>query len=260
MLACRWQCAFLLVLLGLAMPAQGMPARRASLGTPLPAPAARAWMTPSDSTFTCFESATLVPAINPGCFVTFDPPQPGDCTSGSAHYLLQVLRPSLALPRRLRGFSFRNNDGETVFPAAGALLVPAGATITLPGPAALESLQAGPVPGGADTSWVFVDLRSARLVVPAGADTALLLVLRFPAAGRLVAVGSGPGVSVDADLPDQDCDFFTPDGGVTWYAPAYDPDDPLSVPLDWGFVLHWEPVTALVARTWGDVKGIYRTP
>ena len=220
----------------------------------------RAGVANTESTLACFESGDLVPAINPGCFVTFDPPQPGDCSTRESQYLLQVLRPVLESPRRVRGFSFRSNDGATVFPAAGALLRAAGTAIALPGPAELETLQAVSLSSLADTSWVFVDLESAGLEVPAGADTVVLLVLRFPATGRLVATGDGPGVCVDADLPDQDCDFFSIDAGVTWYAPAYDPGDPLSAPLDWGFVLHWGPTTSVTARAWGHVKALYRSP
>ena len=221
------------------------------LGTPVEVP--------HDTTFACFEAPRLAPAINPGCFVTFDPPQPGDCTSHASHYLLQAIRPNLTLPHRLLGFGFRSNDGATIFPAAGALLV-TGSTIPLPGPAELAALQAGPVQSGSDTSWVFVDLSAANVVLPAGGVAALLVVLRFPEGGQLLGVGNGPGIDVDTEAPDQDCDFFSIDGGETWMAPAYDPGDPLSPPLDWGFVLHLEPVLAVTALPWGQIKSLYRTP
>ena len=232
--------------------------RRFPLRAPLPG--TPTGLVAAETTFSCFEASRLTPAINPGCFVTFAPPQPGDCSSKASHYLLQALRPDLEVPHRLLGFRFHSNDGATVFPAAGALLVLAGSSIPLPGPAELAALQAGPVQSSADTSWVFVDLAAAGMVLPAGGGVALLLVLRFPEGGPLLAPGNGPGIAVDAEAPDQDCDFFSIDGGETWMAPAYDPGDPLSPPLDWGFVLHLEPVLPVTAIPWGRVKALYRSP
>lgn len=263
MLSCHRHRALVIALVALAAPAHASTPRRAALGTRLPLGAAAAPVTAlADSNFACFEAAALLPAINPGCFVTFDPRQEGDCSAHASHYLLQALLPALEVPRRVHGFSFRSNDGDTVFPAAGILLVPIDATgaIALPGPRELATLQVGQVPSVADTSWVYVDLRGSDLVVPAGAKTAVLVVLRFPEGGRLVAVGDGPGIEVDAVLPDQDCDFFSIDTGATWYAPAYDPADPLAAPLDWGFVLHWGPPTALSSMPWSALKSLYRTP
>ncbi len=215
-----------------------------------------------DSAFTCFEAASLVSAINPGCFITFSPPQPGDCSTNTGHFLLQAITPTLAISHHLRGFSFRSNDGATVFPSAGAILsrLDEQGNVRLPDQSQLATLQAQQVASTADTSWVYVDLDAAGILVPAASDVAILVALQFPDGEQLTALGNGPGIAVDADLPDNDCDFFTIDGGATWMAPFYDPQDPLATPLDWGFVLRLEPITRAASATWSSVKVLYRAP
>ncbi len=216
----------------------------------------------TDTAFTCFETASLVSAINPGCFVTFSPPQPGDCTTRTGHFLLQAITPMLAVAHRLRGFSFRTNDGATLFPSAGVILsaLDTQGQVQLPDPSQLLTLQVQQVASAADTTWVYVDLDAAGILVPAASDIAILVALEFPDGERLTALGSGPGIAVDADLPDSDCDFFTIDAGATWMAPVYDPLDPLATPLDWGFVLRLEPILRATSATWSAVKSLYRSP
>jgi hypothetical protein len=221
-----------------------------------------AFTTLADTTFTCFESTSLVSAINPGCFVTFSPPQPGDCSTHTGHFLLQSITPTLPVSHRVRGISFRSNDSATVFPSAGVILsaLDDQGHFLLPDASQLAGLQVQQITSSADTSWVHVDLDAAGIVVPAGSDMAILVALQFPDGEQLTALGEGPGIAVDAALPDSDCDFFTIDGGVTWMAPSYDPQDPLATPLDWGFVLRLEPITRAASATWSSVKALYRSP
>jgi hypothetical protein len=200
--------------------------------------------------------------VNPGCFRSFDPPSDGDCTSHTDQFMLQVILPNLETEHRVTELHFWSNDGSTIFPAAGVLVSSRNENdeIPLPTPQQLSALQGRNVSSTRDTSRVRVDLETAALIVPAGPEVVLFAAVQFPATGILTQIGAGPGILVDATLPDQDCDFFTVDGGNTWRAPLYVPGDPLSEPLDWGFEVHLEPTTSLEAVTWSNLKRLYRRP
>jgi len=214
-----------------------------------------------DSTLACFEGQLSV-LLNPGCFQTEAPPQPGDCTSRAQHFMVQYLFPDLAVPHQVLGFGFLNNDGETVFPSGGVIPIPIVQGIPdFPTTEQLANLQVRNISFPGDTTVVFVDLEASGIILPAGADVALVVALQFPEGGELVDVGIGPGIATDADPPDQLCDLFTIDGGETWFEPApCDPGDPLCEPLDWGFVVLLDPILSLEAVTWTTVKSLYRTP
>lgn len=217
----------------------------------------------ADSTVQCFDGAQFA-ILNPGCFVTSNPAQAGDCTSSDSQFLIQYLFPNPAVPQRLRGFGFLSNDDATVFPAAGALLIPVeGGNVRFPTAGELNRLAVTNIQSPGDTSRVFVDLRDDNLVVQPGGGEALVLVLQFPRGGQLTAPTQGPGIAAEASAPDAGCDFFTVDSGRsgTWFAPTYDPQDPQSVPLDWAFVAFFDAVaTPVEALTWSHVKSLYRTP
>jgi hypothetical protein len=217
----------------------------------------------ADSSLRCFSGADFA-LVNPGCFVTGDPTQPGDCASTSSHFFVQYLFPDFAIAQRLRGFGFLNNDGDTVFPSAGALVLPLNNGSTrFPTAQELASLPARNVQASGDTSQVFVDLSGSSLVIEPGSAVALVLVLQFPDGGQLQAPTQGPGIAADRSLPDESCDYFTVDAGQSgvWFEPRYDPADPQSLPLDWGFVTIFDPVGVGVEDlTWSHVKQMYRTP
>ena len=215
----------------------------------------------ADSSLRCF-GGTEFALVNPGCFVTSTPAQPGDCGSTSSQFLVQYLFPDFPAPQRLRGFGFLSNDGDTVFPAAGALLLPLdGGDSRFPTAGELSKLAVKNVRSNGDTSQVFVDLSSKNLVIEPGNPVALVLVLQFPEGGQLLAPTQGPGIAADRSLPDEGCDFFTVDAGRSgvWFEPRYEPLDPQSLPLDWGFVAVFDPIGVDVETlTWSHVKQLYR--
>ncbi len=217
----------------------------------------------ADSTLQCFDGSQFA-LLNPGCFVTSSPSQAGDCTSSDSQFLVQYLFPDPAVPQRLRGFGFLSNDKDTTFPSAGALLVPVeGGTLRFPSTSELTHLAVRNVRSTGDTARVFVDLRGENLVIEPGASVALVLVLQFPAGGQLSAPTQGPGIAAEAQVPDEGCDFFTVDGGQSgvWFAPAYDPQNPNSLPLEWGFVAAFDPLPlAIESISWSHVKRLYRSP
>jgi hypothetical protein len=217
----------------------------------------------SGDTLQCFGGSQGA-LLNPGCFATVDPSQPGDCTSRSSHFLVQYLFPDPLEMRRLRGFAFLSNDGDTVFPSAGALLIPIeNGSVRFPTAAELANLQVTNVASSGDTSQVFVDLFAEEILVGPESNVALVLVLQFPEGGQLTAATQGPAIAADTEAPNADCDFFTIDGGAsgTWFAPAYDPGDPNSLPLDWGFLALFGPLTVAVEEaTWTHVKRLYQAP
>ena len=197
---------------------------------------------------TCFDSLlTLI--LNPGCFRLLSPPSGGDCVSHNGHYFLQYFTPTFATPQRIAGFGFISNDGATVFPSAGVVLIPS-AMNRFPTVAELGLLQVHNVQAAHDTAAVVVDLRPFNLTVTSGVD--VVVCLRFPEGGQLTnVVGVGPGIAVDETNPDQPCDFFTHDGGGSYNTNL------ASDPLDWGFELIFEPVSALTPLSWSALKGLY---
>lgn len=217
----------------------------------------------ADSMLQCFDGSDFA-LLNPGCFVTSNPSQAGDCTSSSTQYLIQYLFPDPPVPQRLRGFGFLSNDGNTVFPAAGAILIPVqGGNLRFPTANELNQLAVRNVHSHGDTTEVFVDLRDQNLIVQPGGGSALVLALQFPDGGQLTAPTQGPGIAAEATAPDNDCDFFTVDAGRSgvWFEPVYDPQNPQSLPLEWAFVAFFDPTTLGVeALTWSNMKSLYRTP
>ncbi len=215
----------------------------------------------ADSTISCFEGSVSV-LLNPGCFVTTNPSQPGDCLSTSAHFMVQYVFPDVAVTHRVLGFGFLSNDGATTFPSAGVLQFPiAQGEVRFPTPTELANLPAQQISSGTDTTVAFVDLESQDITVQPGGNTALVVVLQFPNGGDLVSVGVGPGIAADADHPDQNCDVFTIDGGNTWFEPLpCDVGNPSCDPLDWGFVVLLDPVVSVAQATWTHIKVLFRTP
>lgn len=221
-----------------------------------------------DSTLTCFEGF-LSQILNVGCFV----PQSTTCTSGPGQFLVQYMFPNVGVPHQVLGFGFLSNDAETVFPSGGVLLIPFNAPTPPRWPTELElaNLQVHNISSATDTSIAFVDLESENLIIQPGSNVALVVALEFPASGELLDVGIGPGIVCDGDLPDQDCDFFTLNGGVddnSWFAPCGPndgadvgcPENPPADPLDWGFVVLLDPILSVESATWTQVKTLYRTP
>lgn len=202
------------------------------------------------STFseTCFDS-TLTLALNPACFRLLAPPSGGDCVSHSGHYFIQYFAPAFATPQRIAGFGFISNDGATVFPAAGVVLIPSVMN-RFPTPAELANLQVHNVQASHDTATVVVDLRPFNLTVTSNTD--VVVCLQFPEGGQLSVVGQGPGIVVDETNPDQACDFFTHNGGAAYATNAMGTD-----PLDWGFELIYEPVSAITPLSWSEMKRLY---
>ncbi|MFQ5599600.1 MAG: hypothetical protein ACE5G2_03495 [Candidatus Krumholzibacteriia bacterium] len=184
--------------------------------------------------------------------------------SSSSHFFVQYLFPDFAVPQRVVGFAFLSNDGATVFPSAGVLLLPIDGMgfVDVPTAEQLANLQVTNIDTPGDTSVVFVDLQAENIILDAGSDMSLVVALQFPQGGQLVAEGVGPGIAADADEPDQLCDIFTIDGGVSgiWFEPFFDPQDPQSVPLDWGFEVILEPVVSVEDLTWAQLKTLYRNP
>lgn len=227
-----------------------------------------------DSTLFCFEGF-LSGIVNPACF-TAPPQQPEpDCISSSDHFFVQIQFPAYAEPYRITGFGFVSNDGNTVFPSAGIVLLPLdalGNPTRFPTPEELANLPVKDIATPGDTSVVFVDVSAESLIIGPG-DIGVAVALQFPDGGELAGIADGPGILADADPPDQVCfegaccDLFTLDGGASqdesWYSPVYDPvnfpDDP---PLDWGFVVTVEPAdpVSVEQRDWTHVKRLYRTP
>ena len=205
----------------------------------------------TDTILTCFEGP-LTDILNPGCFFLPNPPTGGDCISRDEQYFIQYLTPSFASPQRITGFGFISNDGATVFPRAGIVLIPT-AQNRFPTPAELAALQVQNVPTAHDTAVVVVDLRNVDppLVVTSGTD--IVICLQFPESTEPTdAIGDGAGIAVDAVAPDQNCDFFTLDGGVTYARNDFGND-----PLDWGFELGLEPTSPVEATSWSDIKRLY---
>ena len=215
----------------------------------------------TDSTLTCFEGQLTV-LLNPGCFRTDQPAQPGDCVSTSGHFLVQYLFPEVTRDFHVLGFGFLSNDDATVFPSAGVLQLPiVQGQVRFPTAAELAALPVQQIETFGDTSIVFVDLEAQHIVVQPGGNTALVVALQFPQGGDLVDVGVGPGIACDADFPEQRCDIFTIDGGTSWFESVCSPGDPTCEPLDWGFVLAWEPaVLPVESITWSQVKQLFKTP
>lgn len=197
---------------------------------------------------TCFDSV-LTLALNPGCFRLLSPPSGGDCVSHAGHYFIQYFTPAFATPHRIAGFGFISNDGATVFPSAGVVLIPS-ADNRFPTVAELGNLQVHNVQAAHDTAAVAVDLRPFDLTVTSNTD--IVVCLRFPEGGQLTSVGVGPGIVVDETNPDQLCDFFTHNGGM-----AYNTNDIGNDPLDWGFELIFEPVSAVAPLSWSQLKRLY---
>jgi hypothetical protein len=83
----------------------------------------------------------------------------------------------------------------------------------------------------------------------------VVVCLQFPEGQQLTGLGQGPGILVDDVAPDNSCDFFTVDGGAnpstSWFRPAEND------PLDWGFVVTFEPQTAVQATHWSTLKAMY---
>jgi hypothetical protein len=205
----------------------------------------------TDTILTCFEGP-LSEILNPGCFFLPNPPTGGDCVSKDEQYFIQYLTPSFGSPQRITGFGFISNDGATVFPRAGVVLIPT-AENRFPTPAELAALQVQNVPTPHDTAVVVVDLRhiDPPLVVTSGMD--IVICLQFPESTTPTdAIGEGAGIAVDATAPDQNCDFFTLDGGATYARNDFGND-----PLDWGFELGLEPSSPVQATSWTDVKRLY---
>ena len=76
---------------------------------------------------------------------------------------------------------------------------------------------------------------------------------RFPeASAPTTQIGTGPGIAVDSSAPDQNCDYFTLNGGTTWASNDFGND-----PLDWGFEVGFEPASPVEATSWSDVKRLY---
>ena len=262
----RWtKIAALLLCVGVGVDANGAdvqgvasPARLQS-HTALPSPHP---ILQQDITLACYEG-TLSVLLNPGCFMTVVPPQPGDCVSSSGHFMVQYIFPDVSAAHRVLGFRFLNNDAATVFPSAGLLQLPMEqGSVRFPTVSELANLQVTQIQGSADTSMVTVNLEDANIIVLPGSTTALVVVLQFPSGGRLLDIGVGPGIAADSNAPDQPCDFFTVDGGVHWFSPApCSPGDPSCNPLDWGFALLLAPLpVSLESMTWSGVKSLYHTP
>lgn len=216
-----------------------------------------------DVLLACYEG-TLSVLLNPGCFVTAVPPQPGDCVSTSGHFMVQYVFPNVATSHKVLGFRFLNNDAATIFPSAGVLQLPIDAqgSVRFPSVSELANLQVTGIQGIADTTMVTVNLEGENIIVQPGTTTALVVALQFPQGGDLVDIGVGPGIAADADDPDQDCDLFTVDGGNHWFLPApCSPGDPFCDPLDWGFELLLQAIPVSVeSMTWSGVKALYLTP
>ena len=205
----------------------------------------------ADTAVRCFEGA-LTLALNPGCFLT--PSAGGDCISHQQHLFIQNFVPTFATPHRIKAFRFISNDGSTVFPAAGVVVTPY-ADVRFPTPAELNALQVQNVPTAHDTAIVTVTLPidAPSLVVTSGVD--VWICLRFPEGGHVTAIGVGPAIIVDEVAPDPDCDFFTQDGGQSYFTNNRT-TVPLD-PLDWGFELIYEPVTAVTPLSWSEIKRLY---
>jgi hypothetical protein len=203
-----------------------------------------------DTSLTCFQdSLTLV--LNPGCF---DPPTVGDCRTQSEHYFVQYLTPvpNFGSPYRIKSFAFISNDASTIFPSAGILLLPV-TPARFPTAQELDSLQVQNVQAAEDLGIVAVDLQQENLVVTNQME--VVICLQFPAGQQLTGIGVGPGIVVDEVNPDNLCDFFTVDGGAnpatSWYSPA------ANDPLDWGFEVQFEILTAAESTSWSDFKRLY---
>jgi len=123
--------------------------------------------------------------------------------------------------------------------------------VAFPSAAELQSLQVTNVASPGDTAEVVVDLRSANIEFTV--DHVMFMVLQFPQGGVLTAPLAGPGVLADDKGTDSACDFLTLDTGTTWLSPDGNTD-----PLDWGFAVVIEPVTAVEQRSWGTIKRLYR--
>jgi len=201
----------------------------------------------------CFESQ-LTALVNPGCFTT-GPGQGGDCASHNTHYMAQFFDPVAVLGQftgswRVTEVAFLTNDGDTVWPSVGVVLLPWDST-RFPNQMELESLQVKNIASPGDTAEVLVDLRPADIQFTV--DHILYMVVQFPEGGVLTAPLVGPGIVADEMPPAPNCDFFTQDSGGSWFRPNPDTD-----PLDWGFAVVIEPVVAVEENDWGTIKLLYR--
>lgn len=200
----------------------------------------------------CFDNV-LDQVINPGCF-TNPAGGGGDCTSAATHFMAQFFDPfdylgDFAGTWRVKEVRFITNDGDTTWPSVGIVRQPFD-NIEFPTTAELQALQATNVASPADTAEVVVDLRAANIVFTV--DHVFFMVLQFPAGGRLTAPLQGPGILADDKGVNTSCDFLTLDTGTTWLSP-----EPTTDPLDWGFAVVIEPVTAVEERSWGTIKRLY---
>jgi hypothetical protein len=203
----------------------------------------------ADSLLTCFEGE-LIELINVGCFVD----GPLRCVSDSDHFFGQWVYPDFTVPHQITGVAFISNDGATVWPSVGVVLVPTNAP-RYPTAAELANLQVRNVPTPYDTAVVVADLRPYNIVWNPGMD--VVVCLQFPEGGELVTVGQGPGILADNMIPDQTCDRLTFDAGRSgdWFAP-----DPTQPPIDWGFAVLFAPASPVLPTSWGTVKTLYRSP
>ena len=209
----------------------------------------------------CFEGY-IQETTNPGCFTLPNPPGGGgDCVSHSSQFMVQYTFPQFVGLYRVRSLAFLSNDGATVFPSAGVILMSyrKGASWGLPTQQQLSSLQAHNVPTPHDTATVVVDLFPYNLTF--GDSTAIIVAVQFPEGGQLVGpgVGNGPGIAAEDQPPDQNCDYFTIDAGRTgdgWFQPTAHP----TKPLDWGFQVIVEPVIPVLPTSWSMIKTLYRLP
>ena len=185
----------------------------------------------------------------------YSPPVPWIVNPGQGYAVQYIFPDGQQSDRTVEGFGFLNNDGDTVWPSAGVIVIEPDSmsTYRFPTPLELQSLQAGVVPGTADTTVTVIRWPSERVVFPGGAPAAVVCVLEIPA-DTLVAVGEGPGFAA-ANKDVTACSFFTLDGGVTWL----EPDD-----YNWAWAVELAEVVPtsvpefIAHRKWGAVKELYR--
>lgn len=188
--------------------------------------------------------------------VCHNDPEPSTISKPDSGYAVQYLFPGWSQSGwvQLERWGFVNNDPTTLWPGAGAIVLPdtGGGFFEFPTPQQLQdAILVGPFQGP-ELDVTLVDLTNEWVATPPFTNWAVVLVLKIPP-GTPVEPGVGPGVLL-ADKLGTDCSFYTLDGGLTWYGLTQH---------EWAWAGEFgRPTTSdvlpVTRAPWGRVKELFR--